>query len=200
MRKQLFAGLIAATALLFSVFALTSSPAASNYAAYPSASGNVISGTAAGDCPCVVTATLPDGTTISTTVPVSGGAWSFTLPVGTNGSIPLTINGSDAGAVSVTGVVTTTTTGTTGTTATTTTGTTAATTTTTTGTTGTVITAADAGFTNGIPAHPGKKAPALAVTGTSTTSVLGFIATGLIALGAVAMGSREKFLQGALED
>jgi len=57
-----------------------------------------------------------------------------------------------------------------------------------------VVTAASAGFTNGIPSQPG-----LAVTG-SNSHILGFVATGLIALGAVAMGSRRQFLQGALED
>ena len=39
----------------------------------------------------------------------------------------------------------------------------------------------------------------LAVTG-SESAVLGYVGTGLIAFGAVALGSRRKFFQGALED
>lgn len=114
-----------------------------------------------------------------------------------------------------TGTTGTTTTGTTGTTGTTTTGTTGTTTTgttgvvtTTTGTTGVVFggttggvvhTASNYGFGTSLPAVDAKKATALAHTG-SESSVLGFIATGLIAAGAIVMGSRRRVLQGALED
>ena len=47
-------------------------------------------------------------------------------------------------------------------------------------------------------AAPAGGGAGLAVTGSEST-VLGYVGTGLIAFGAVAMGSRRKFLQGALD-
>lgn len=44
----------------------------------------------------------------------------------------------------------------------------------------------------------GGGSPGLAVTGSEST-VLGYVGTGLIAFGAVALGSRRKFFQGALD-
>jgi len=49
------------------------------------------------------------------------------------------------------------------------------------------------------PAAAGGTGGGLAHTGSEST-VLGYVGTGLIAFGAVALGSRRKFFQGALED
>lgn len=56
----------------------------------------------------------------------------------------------------------------------------------------------DCGFSGPVAAKKKAAPVALAVTG-NESSMLGYIATGLIAVGALALGSRRKFLQGALD-
>jgi len=195
MRKQILASLIAAVALLFSVVALTSAPATANdYASYPAknvtspvVSGNTITGSA--DPGTMIDIVGPDGTTYSTTVGANG---TYAITVMGSGSFAVFANGQLVGNVTVAAAPVA--------------NPTAVPTAVPAGTVvpapapapapspGVVVTAASAGFTNGIPSQPG-----LAVTG-SNSHILGFVATGLIALGAVAMGSRRQFLQGALED
>ena len=197
MRKQILSGLIAAVALLFSVVALTSAPASGqSYSSYPAQSGATISGVitpADGEeCPCEVTITFANGVMVSSMTAADG---SFTLPIpaGAAGEATVTSNGVEiatfqvnappvptatAVVVNPTAVVVNPTAVVVATAA-----------------PATVVPANNFGFNGqGVPTTP-----ALAVTGTDT-DVLGFVATGLIALGAVAMGSRRKFLQGALED
>ena len=64
---------------------------------------------------------------------------------------------------------------------------------------GTLNPVAGAATTDGGAAAAGGAAGGLAHTG-SESNVLGYVGTGLIAFGAVALGSRRKFFQGALEN
>ena len=194
MRKQILTSLIAAVALLFSVMALTSAPATANdYASYPAknvtspvASGNTITGSA--DPGTVITVVGPDGTVYTTTVGDNG---TYAITVMGSGIFSVQADGLLVGNVTVAGdpVANPTAVATAVATAVPTAVPVASTVVPApTPSPGVVVTAAAAGFTNGVPTQPG-----LAVTG-SNSHILGFVATGLIALGAVAMGSRRRFL------
>jgi len=193
MRKQILTSLIAAVALLFSVVALTSAPATANdYASYPAknvtspvASGNTITGSA--DPGTVITVVGPDGTVFTTTVGANG---TYAITVMGSGSFAVSADGQLVGNVTVAGdpVANPTAVATAVPAVATAVPAAATVVPAPTPAPGFVVTAASAGFTNGVPTQPG-----LAVTG-SNSHMLGFVATGLIALGAVAMGSRRRFL------
>jgi len=198
MRKQILSGLIAAVALLFSVVALTSAPASGqDYSSYPAQNGATISGVVPdelGPCPCEVTVTFANGVSVST-MTAADGSFTLTIPAGAAGVATVTsggvvldtfeVNAPVAAPVDPTATVVVVNPNPTP----------VVVNPVATAAPATVVPANNFGFNGqGVPTTP-----ALAVTGTDT-GVLGFIATGLIALGAVAMGSRRKFLQGALED